>query len=104
MTDGVYSFYRTETAPAKKGGKQKDTGPLEVVISNTARTKKKFQTHVTGLGKFGLKLPDTARVFAKKFAAASSVAGPNVDEIIIQGEVMESLAEFIVKQWPVRPG
>lgn len=86
-----------------KKGKVKDEGPLEVVISSVARTKKKFHTHVTGLGKFGIKLPDAARVFAKKFAAASSVAGPNVDEVIIQGEVTDSLAEFLIKQWPVRP-
>lgn len=75
---------------------------MEIVISSVARTKKKFQTQITGLGRFGIKLPDAARVFAKKFAAASSVAGPNVDEIIIQGEVTDTLAEFLIKQWPVR--
>jgi len=84
-----------------KKGKKKDEGPLEVVISSVARTKKKFVTNVTGLSRFGIKLVDASRVFAKRFAAASS-ATPDKDEITIQGEVVESLAEFILKQWPVR--
>lgn len=74
---------------------------MEITISCVARTKKKFHTHVTGLGRFGIKLQDAARVFAKRFAAASSVT-PNADEIIIQGEVTDTLADFIVQHWTVR--
>lgn len=74
---------------------------MEIVISSVARTKKKFVTNVTGLARFGIKLADASRVFAKRFAAASS-ATPDKDEITIQGEVVETLAEFILKQWPVR--
>jgi len=91
----------SSNAGGGKKGKKKDEGPLEVVISAVARTKKKFVTTATGLGRFGIKLADASRVFAKRFAAASSVT-PDKDEITIQGDVADTLAEYIVKQWPVR--
>lgn len=74
---------------------------MEIVITSVPRTKKKYVTNVVGLARFGLKLADASRVFAKKFAAASSIT-QDQDEIVIQGEIADSLAEFIIKQWPVR--
>lgn len=90
-----------DTSAPKKGKKKVDEGPAEVVISTVARTKKKNVTHVTGLARFGFKLTDTQKVFAKKFAAAAS-ATQDKDEIVIQGDVAITLSEFLVKQWPVR--
>jgi density-regulated protein DRP1 len=91
----------SESSSGGKKGKKKDEGPMEIVIASVARTKKKFVTNITGLARFGIKLTDAARIFAKKFAAASSVT-PDKDEIVIQGEISDTLAEFLIKQWPVR--
>jgi density-regulated protein DRP1 len=96
-----YVVGKESSSGGGKKGKKKDEGPLEIVITSVARTKKKFVTSVTGLSRFGIKLADAARVFAKKFAAASSVT-QDKDEIVIQGEIADSLAEFLIKQWPVR--
>jgi density-regulated protein DRP1 len=96
IDDNVIS---AEPSTGGKKGKKKDEGPLEIVISAVARTKKKYVTNIVGLSRFGIKLADASRVFAKKFAAASSVT-TDQDEIVIQGEIADSLAEFLLKQYP----
>lgn len=90
------------SSSGKKGKKKEDEGPAEIVISTVARTKKKNVTHITGLARFGIKLVDAQKIFAKKFAAAASVT-QDKDEVVIQGDCAITLSELLIKQWPVRP-
>jgi len=84
------------------GGKIKKKEAPSVTIVRTQRNKRKFVTTVTGLDTFGIKLADASKLFAKKFSCGASVVkNPSlVDEIDIQGDVKEDLADFIVEKWP----
>ena len=90
------------TEPVSTGGKKgkKKESKNQVVITTGHRTKNKFITNIKGLGGFGIKLADASRVLAKKFATSASVT--DEDEISLQGDISQSLADFIVKQWLVR--
>lgn len=71
-------------------------------ISKTQRQKRKFITVVRGLDTYGLKLKDCAKAMAKKFACAASVGKSDGEsEISIQGDVSDSLPQFIVDQFKV---
>ena len=39
-----------------------------------------------------------AKAFAQKYSCGSSVTGP--DEIVIQGDVLDDLLDFIPEKWP----
>jgi density-regulated protein DRP1 len=84
-----------EQKPATKGKKK---ATPKVVISRVQRNKRKFVTTVTGLEHFGVKLPEAAKLFAKKFSCGSSVVKSATglsEEIDVQGDVQDELAEFI---------
>ena len=81
---------------AAKSVAKQDT---RIVISKNVRNKKKAVTHVIGLSTFDhptMKLKDMAKAFAKRFAGSSSV---KEEEIIIQGDHVEDVAEMIVSKF-----
>ena len=43
-------------------------------------------------------LKKAAKIFAQKYSCGSSVTGP--DEIVIQGDVLDDLLDFIPEKWP----
>eukprot|EP00026_Physarum_polycephalum_P011947 Phypoly_transcript_12198.p1 GENE.Phypoly_transcript_12198~~Phypoly_transcript_12198.p1 ORF type:complete len:194 (+),score=35.93 Phypoly_transcript_12198:49-582(+) len=97
----------TSTEPKEEvkllpGGKIKKKEVPNVYISRTNRNKRKYVTTVTGLEMFGIKLPDAAKLFAKKFSCGSSVVkNPSlVEEIDIQGDVKDDIVDFIREKWP----
>ena len=45
----------------------------EVIIDRNTRNKKKCVTTVFGLDSFGIKLPEAAKLFAKKYAGGTAV-------------------------------
>jgi density-regulated protein DRP1 len=72
-----------------------------VLISKENRTKKKSLTSVAGLDEFGIKLKDTAKIFGKKFACGCAVVEgsvPGSEEIAIQGDFQNEVAEFIAEK------
>ncbi|CAH3020355.1 unnamed protein product [Porites evermanni] len=79
-------------APKKKNVTKK------VVLSRAQRNKKKYVTVVTGLGTFDIDCKKAAKAFAQKYSCGSSVTGP--DEIVIQGDVLDDLLDFIPEKWP----
>eukprot|EP01112_Ceratiomyxa_fruticulosa_P008532 TRINITY_DN2212_c0_g1_i2.p1 TRINITY_DN2212_c0_g1~~TRINITY_DN2212_c0_g1_i2.p1 ORF type:complete len:188 (-),score=51.49 TRINITY_DN2212_c0_g1_i2:69-632(-) len=83
------------------GGKVKKKDPLVVQICTSARNKRKFVTTVSGLEKFGIKLPDAAKLFGKKFACGASVVKDPTEkeEIDIQGDVADDLYDFIIEKY-----
>ncbi|XP_078361130.1 density-regulated protein homolog [Oculina patagonica] len=70
----------------------------KVALSRAQRNKKKYVTVVTGLGTFDIDLKKAAKIFAQKYSCGSSVTGP--DEIVIQGDVLDDLLDFIPEKWP----
>jgi len=82
---------------AKK--KQLDKGPKKLVVSRSQRNKKKYVTVVSGLGTFGVDLKVASKKFGAKFACGSSVTGD--DEIVIQGDIVDDLIEFIADTFDV---
>ncbi|CAH3109331.1 unnamed protein product [Pocillopora meandrina] len=79
-------------APKKKNVTKK------VTLSRAQRNKKKYVTVVTGLGTFDIDLKKAAKSFAQKYSCGSSVTGD--DEIVIQGDVLDDLLDFIPEKWP----
>ncbi|XP_074637133.1 density-regulated protein homolog [Acropora palmata] len=70
----------------------------KVTLSRAQRNKKKYVTVVTGLGTFDIDLKKAAKLFAQKYSCGSSVTGS--DEIVIQGDVLDDLLDFIPEKWP----
>jgi len=70
-----------------------------IIIQKISRNRKKAVTHVVGMNTVpGLKLKDASKAFSKRFAGSSSVKG---EEIIIQGDHVEDVAEMIVTKFGV---
>lgn len=74
-------------------------GPKKLVISRSQRNKKKYVTVVSGLGTFGVDLKTASKKFGGKFACGSSVTGD--DEIVIQGDIVDDLIEFIADTFDI---
>ena len=75
----------------------------KITIERATRNKKKCITSVRGLDAFGVKLGEAAKAFGKKFACGSSIVKddtrPDKEQIDVQGDVMEELAEYVLAQW-----
>mmetsp|Transcript_50183 Transcript_50183/g.55993 ORF Transcript_50183/g.55993 Transcript_50183/m.55993 type:complete len:114 (+) Transcript_50183:552-893(+) len=91
----------------RRGVKAKKSVKAEtrVLIQKVVRQRKKATTVIVGMDSVeGIKLKDVAKAFSKRFAGSSSVKkGPKGEEIIIQGNHMEDVAEMIEKTFKV-PG
>lgn len=89
-------------AGAKSAGRK--PGPMgTVLITKQTRTKKKSLTCVSGLDEFGVKLKDLAKILGKKFACGAAVVEgsvPGSEEIAIQGDFQQELADFIAGTRP----
>ena len=79
--------------------KKADKGPQRLVISRSQRNKKKYVTVVAGLATFGVDLKTASKKFGAKFACGSSVTGD--DEIVIQGDIVDDLIEFIADTFDI---
>ncbi|KAL7528347.1 hypothetical protein ACHAWF_002526 [Thalassiosira exigua] len=70
-----------------------------VIVQKISRNKRKAVTHVVGMGTVpGIKLKEASKAFSKRFAGSSSVKG---EDIIIQGDHLEEVAEMIVTKFGV---
>jgi len=74
------------------------------VVERATRNKRKCITSVQGLELFGVKLAEAAKKFGKKFACGASVVkdASNKEQIDVQGDCMDDLAEFIAKEFKAR--
>jgi density-regulated protein len=88
------------TPEKKKSSKKKSKDP-EVVLERNTRNKKKCVTTVIGLDLFGVKLNEASKLFGKKFASGASVVknAELKEQIDIQGDCLDGVAELIVKQF-----
>jgi density-regulated protein len=85
---------------------KKSSGPGEtkVIVQSVAQKKKRHLTIVRGMETVpGIKLKDASKAFSKRFAGSSSVKenAKSEKEIIIQGDHMYEVAEFIVDKFGV---
>lgn len=69
------------------------------------RNKRKSVTHIRGMEAFGLDLKQVAKRCASKFACGCSVVQnpAGYDEVVIQGDVVDDLVDFIPEEWPEIP-
>jgi len=59
-------------------------------------------TEVKGLEKFGVKLPDAAKSFAKKFSCGASVIKEAEGNVIdVQGDFQEDLKDFLIENFKI---
>ena len=77
----------------------------KVVISMVERNRRKAVTHIRGLEFFGLDLKQVAKRCASKFACGCSVARnpAGFDEVVIQGDFVDDLVDFIPDEWSEVP-
>lgn len=70
-------------------------------MERATRNKRKCVTSVLGLELFGVKLAEAAKKFGKKFACGASVVkdASNKEQIDVQGDCMDELVEFLVKEY-----
>jgi density-regulated protein DRP1 len=81
------------------GGKVKKKEVPKVHISRAQRSKNKYTTVITGLDKFGIKLQEASKSFAKTFSCGSSVVkGVSGDEILIQGDFVDDLVNLLMEK------
>lgn len=88
------------------GGKVKKKLKAAVVLESHTRNKKKMVTTVFGLDSFGVKLSEAAKLFGKKFACGASVtkSPSGTEQIDMQGEFVDKLAELIIKTYGDKVG
>lgn len=96
--DGVEKPADTKS---KSSGKKKKSSTPRIIIERNTRNKKKCITTVTGLNLFGVEMKEAAKLFGKKFASGSSVTknAEGKEQIDVQGDVLDQMAELIVKQF-----
>ncbi len=77
-----------------------------VIIKLVERNKRKSVTHIRGLEVFGLDLKKVAKRLASKYACGCSVARnpAGYDEIVVQGDVVDDLFEFLPEEYTEVPG
>eukprot|EP01114_Cavostelium_apophysatum_P022397 TRINITY_DN808_c0_g1_i1.p1 TRINITY_DN808_c0_g1~~TRINITY_DN808_c0_g1_i1.p1 ORF type:complete len:208 (+),score=51.80 TRINITY_DN808_c0_g1_i1:26-625(+) len=85
------------------GGKVKKQEKPMVRLSRVQRNKKKHITVVMGLEKFGIKLTDASKVFAKRFSCGSAVIKMDAggEEIDVQGDVLDDMIDFLEEKWQI---
>ncbi len=92
-----------KSAHQKRGGKgmpktKKERVPSRVVISKQQRKGNKYVTIIQGLGANDIDLETAKKFFANKFSCGCSKG--DTDELIIQGDVVDSLFEVIPAKFP----
>jgi len=92
-------------AKGKSGGGKKKLKPvvMQVTIQRVSRAKRKTATVVAGLDLFGVKLDKAAKLFSKQFACGASVIKGipgQADQIEIQGDIEDTLGEFLTNVFP----
>jgi len=93
-------------ATSKKAAPKDDDGDsTRILIQKESRSRRKFVTIVHGMETIpSVKLKDAAKKFSKRFAGSASVKDSQngkQKEIIIQGDHMDEVASFIVKNFKV---
>ncbi|CAL5224157.1 g6794 [Coccomyxa viridis] len=83
------------------GGKVKKKAKNEIILETNTRSRKKCVTTILGLETFGVKLPEAAKLFGKKFASGASITKNPMekDQVEVQGDFVEKAADLIVKTY-----
>lgn len=86
----------------KRGGKgtakpKKEKVPSKIIIGKDKRRGNKFVTIITGLNSNDIDLDVARKFFAQRFACACSKG--EGDEIVIQGDVVDSLFDVIPEKF-----
>ncbi|OMP87663.1 Translation machinery-associated protein 22, partial [Diplodia seriata] len=109
----VEAQQRAEKDAKKKAAKAESAAAKEaelkahskVTIKRIERNKRKYVTAIVGLEAFGLELKKVAKDLGKKFATGASVTKlpAGGEEITLQGDLSDDVAEFLVDKYEEVP-
>ncbi|OJD29277.1 translation machinery-associated protein 22 [Diplodia corticola] len=109
----VEAQQRAEKDAKKKAAKAESAAAKEaelkahskVTIKRIERNKRKYVTAIVGLEAFGLELKKVAKDLGKKFATGASVTKlpAGGEEITLQGDLSDDVAEFLVEKYEEVP-
>jgi density-regulated protein len=88
---------------AKQSKLEAEKAASRVVIKRIERGKRKYVTAIANLQTFDVDIKKAAKMLANKFARGASVS-KNVegkDEIVVQGDLVEEIEEFIIEQYKI---
>ncbi|EPQ31031.1 uncharacterized protein PFL1_01220 [Pseudozyma flocculosa PF-1] len=96
---------KEKKSEAKAEKEKKEKAASKIILTKAARTKRKATTSINGLHTFSPPLPAlkvVAKGLSSRLATGASVSrsvqNPNVDEIVIQGDVADEVKQLIVSR------
>jgi density-regulated protein DRP1 len=88
---------------AKQSKLEAEKAASKVIIKRIERGKRKYVTAVANLQAFDVDIKKAAKTLANKFARGASVSKTveGKDEIVVQGDLVDEIEEFLVEQYHV---
>jgi density-regulated protein DRP1 len=88
---------------AKQSKLEAEKAASKVIIKRIERGKRKYVTAVANLQAFDVDIKKAAKMLANKFARGASVSKTveGKDEIVVQGDLVDEIEEFLVEQYNV---
>jgi density-regulated protein len=88
---------------AKQSKLEAEKAASRVIIKRIERGKRKYVTAIANLQLFDVDIKKAAKMMANKFARGASVSKTveGKDEIVVQGDLVDEIEEFIVEQFGV---
>ena len=88
---------------AKQSKLEAEKAASKVIIKRIERGKRKYVTAVANLQAFDVDIKKAAKTLANKFARGASVSKTveGKDEIVVQGDLVDEIEEFLVEQYNV---
>jgi len=95
---------KKEAKQAAKASKlEAEKAASKVIIKHVERGKRKYVTAIANLQTFDVDIKKAAKRMANKFATGASVTKTveEKDEIIVQGDLVDEIEEFVVEQYGI---
>ena len=88
---------------AKESKLEAEKAISKVVIKRIERGKRKYVTAIANLQAFDVDIKKAAKTLANKFARGASVSKTveGKDEIVVQGDLVDEIMEFLMEQYKV---
>jgi density-regulated protein len=88
---------------AKQSKLEAEKAASKVIIKRIERGKRKYVTAIANLQTFDVDIKKAAKMLANKFARGASVSKTveGKEEIVVQGDLVDEIEEFILEQYKV---
>ena len=86
---------------AKQSKLEAEKAASKIIIKRIERGKRKYVTAIANLQLFDVDIKKAAKVLANKFARGASVSKTveGKEEIVVQGDLVDEIEEFVVEQY-----